>query len=353
VVPGINGPTSMSAIRNADSALASIEQSLKSLGLGDSTNIVVVADHGFSTISKASKTSLAARQSYPDVTVNELPAGFLAIDIAAALQKEDRKIRLFDPDVKNGMVDWMSGQHSGRGNALIGADADAPQVVIAGNGGSDLIYIPKAVPNIQARKLGAKIVRALLEQDYVSGLFVDTDRLGAIPGTLSLKDIGLSGSAVTPTPAIVVNFASFSTGCSKPTLCAAEVADTPLQQGQGMHGSFSRADTWNFMAARGPDFRRGYLSTMPSSNADIGMTIAHLLQLDLPPHAIAPKGKLLGRVLEESLTEGKEVAVTKRTVSSKPGANGLKTLLEQQSVGSSVYYDVAGFAGRTVGLESK
>jgi hypothetical protein len=36
---------------------------------------------------------------------------------------------------------------------------------------------------------------------------------------------------------------------------------------------------------------------------------------------------------------------------SQPAANGLATILETQRVGSSVYFDVAGFSGRTVGLE--
>jgi hypothetical protein len=172
-----------------------------------------------------------------------------------------------------------------------------------------------------------------------------------------LRDIGLAGSAVTPVPAIVVNFLSFSTGCEQPIRCAAEVADTKLQQGQGMHGSFGRSDTWNFMAARGPDFRAAYVDSMPASNADIGMTVARLLQLDL-----APKGKLIGRVLDESLRAGlagtstdgqagQPAAVTARTLESKPAANGLKTVLKTQSVGSTVYFDVAGFPGRTLGLE--
>ena len=50
------------------------------------------------------------------------------------------------------------------------------------------------------------------------------------------------------------------------------------------------------MAARGPDFRTHYPDELPASNADIGMTIAQLLQLQL-----TPKGQLLGRVLTESL----------------------------------------------------
>jgi membrane-anchored protein YejM (alkaline phosphatase superfamily) len=74
LTPGINGPTSLSAIRNADTALASIEQALKALGLYDTTNIVVAADHGFSTISKASNTS-PSRQPATAYSNKELTPG--------------------------------------------------------------------------------------------------------------------------------------------------------------------------------------------------------------------------------------------------------------------------------------
>jgi len=53
-----------------------------------------------------------------------------------------------------------------------------------------------------------------------------------------------------------------------------------------MHGSFSRGDTMNFMAAVGPDFKAGYVDALPVSNADVGMTIAQLLDL----HAAAVGG---------------------------------------------------------------
>ena len=58
LVPGINGPTSLAAIRNADDDLARIRAALGELGLLESTDIIVVADHGFSTISKASQDQL-------------------------------------------------------------------------------------------------------------------------------------------------------------------------------------------------------------------------------------------------------------------------------------------------------
>jgi hypothetical protein len=121
---------------------------------------------------------------------------------------------------------------------------------VAVNGGSDLIYIPDG-----DKSVARQVVDALLTQDYVSGLFVDS-KLGKFPGTLSLDDIALEGSAITPHPAIAVNFRSFDTVCGEPVLCTVEVADTVLQQGQGMHGSFSRADTWNFMPCRDPTSNR-------------------------------------------------------------------------------------------------
>ena len=65
LTPGINGPTSRAAIRNADDDLARIEAALAALGLAQTTDIIVAADHGFATISKESKTSAAAQAVSP------------------------------------------------------------------------------------------------------------------------------------------------------------------------------------------------------------------------------------------------------------------------------------------------
>jgi hypothetical protein len=187
----------------------------------------------------------------------------------------------------------------------------------------------------------------LLEQDYVSGLFVD-DRLGRFAGTLPLSQIGLKGKAVTPTPSIVVNFRSYSSGCEISANCSVEVADTVLRQGQGMHGGFGRGDVLNFMAAIGPDFKAGYTDPLPVSNADVGMTIARLM--DLRP---ANAGGLTGRVISEALPNGTVPRSFEATIASKPAANGLKTVLKFQQVSSQRYFDVAGFPGRSVGLEAE
>ena len=179
-------------------------------------------------------------------------------------------------------------------------------------------------------------------------MFVDSD-IGSFAGTLPLSAINMQGTARTPRPAIVINFRSYATGCGQPVMCAVEVADTGLQQGQGMHGSFSRADTMNFMAAIGPSFKTGFVDEAPVSNADIGKTIAHVLGLKIPF-----KGSLQGRVAGRSAAgrrqpDGRKLGRTRAS----PSENGLATMLVGQRVGQTRYFDAAGFPGRTVGMDER
>ncbi|MBA9064064.1 hypothetical protein GGQ91_003465 [Methylobacterium fujisawaense] len=334
LVPGINGPTSLAAIRNADANLAALLGALEAFGLTETTDVIVTSDHGFSTISKESGTSFAASQAYKGVPKGQLPPGFLAIDLA-----HDLGLGLFDPDARG--IRLAADAFPSRANGLIGADPAKPEVVVAANGGSDLVYLPNG-----DRALARRVVDALARQDYVSGLFVSAT-LGPIPGTLPLSAIALDGSALTPMPAIVVNFRSFSTGCADPTTCGVEVSDTGLQQGQGMHGSFSRADTRNVMGAAGPSFRAGLASAVPASNADLGKTIAQLLGLTIPG-----KGRLVGRVLTEALANGSTPTFARAELRSEPDAAGHVTALAYQTVGEIRYFDAAGYPGRTLGLDN-
>jgi hypothetical protein len=335
IVPGINGPTSLAAIKNADNNLAQLRKALDELGLAASTNIIVSADHGFSTISKESATSSSVKGNYPDTPQGSLPMGFVAIDLAKALN-----LPLFDPNDKNAKL--ADNTYPKAGNGVIGNDPAKPDVVVAANGGSDLVYLPN-----NDKKIAAQIVKTLLEQDYVSGLFVRDD-LGRFPGTLPLSALNMDGKAVTPHPAMMINFRSYAKGCDEPTVCSVEVADTVLRQGQGMHGSFSRGDTMNFMAAIGPDFKAGYVDALPVSNADVGMTAVRLLNLT-PKH----KGNLIGRAMTEAMPNGATPKAMSRTVMSQPAADGLRTVLNYQIVGTQRYFDSAGFPGRTVGLKSE
>ncbi len=334
VTPGINGATSKAAVRNADTDLAQLMSALNQLGLAATTNVILTSDHGFSTISKQSATSPTTQRTYAGTNAGFLPKGFVAADLATGLN-----LPLFDPDVGNAQVDPTKAT-TAAGNALIGANPANPTIVVAANGGSDLIYVPSG--DVATLK---SVVSLLSAQDYVSGIFVD-DAFGAVDGTLPMSAIGLKGSAVTPQPSIAVNFKSFDTGCGTPTACTVEVADTSLQQGQGMHGSFSRGDTRNTMGAIGPDFRKGFVDPAPASNADLGMTIAQLLNLTIPA-----KGKLVGRVLTEAMPGGVVPVFSASSVSSTVDSSGNVTKLDFQTVGNTPYFDAAGYVGRTVGLQ--
>ena len=202
------------------------------------------------------------------------------------------KLPLFDPDTQiagkyapvvptTGQATATVLQHPSAGDGLIGGtgailnQTDA-KIVVAANGGSDLIYVPSHdTATVRA------IVTFLASQPYVGGIFVDDSYSGDIPGALPLSSISLVGSAVTPRPAISVNFKTFYLDRAN-LQTGIEIADSTLQEGQGMHGTLARADTFNNIAAIGPDFKAGYIDVVPMSNADIAPTLASILGINLP-----------------------------------------------------------------------
>jgi len=340
LVPGINSTSGRAAIYNADNDLKGILDTLKQQGLDQNTDVFVIADHGFSTIAKGIPTSDGRLEKIT------LAPGFLAIDVSKWLGQ-----KIFDPDREGAELDLDSGEHPVQGSGLIGPSAEAPQAVVVANGGSDFVYVPSG-----DRATTAKIFAKLVEAPYVGALFVNDALLNAgnkadFAGALPMSAINMLGSSKMPQPAIVVGLRNFVVnGCIEPLeqMCQAEIADTPLRTGQGMHGSFGRGDTRNFMAAIGPDFKKGYANQLPVGNVDVAPTLAHILGITL-----TGPGTLKGRVIEEALTGGKEPKVEKRTLNSDKAPGGFQTILNEQQVGSTQYFDAAGLPGRTVGLVEK
>jgi hypothetical protein len=64
-------------------------------------------------------------------------------------------------------------------------------------------------------------------------------------------------------------------------------------------------------------------------------------------------GYLIGRVMTEAMPNGPTPQAFSETVESPPAANGLRTVLNFQRVRTQRYFDVAGFPGRTLGLEAE
>ncbi|HEY6478242.1 MAG TPA: nucleotide pyrophosphatase, partial [Polyangia bacterium] len=281
--------------------------------------------------------SPSTKRQAPDVRPGDLPPGFVAIDVAAHLG-----MQLCDPDRMVAGINGFAGyapigvnDHPSAGNGFIGASCEAQgprqaKVVVAANGGSDLIYVPDG----DAARI-ADVASFLLKQDYVGAVFVDAARPPA--GTLSLRDINLTGSARTPTPSIVVALRSFSRDPKDPVRTQVDVSDNTLQEGQGMHGGFWRADVTNTMIAFGPDFKRGFVDRAPASNADIAPTLSRLLGLAMPG-----RGRLKGRALSEALAGGP--ATTPSTcgeLAARPAAKSARTAIHFQMAAGVRYLDAA------------
>jgi hypothetical protein len=361
LTPGINGPTSRAAVKNADSNLAQILAYINSdPRLTSNTDIFVTSDHGFATISKheidgtgkAFTASYAAQFTYKNSTGRQevntgfLPPGFLAIDLAHALE-----MQLFDPDtqIKDSTGQRLYApvdptllqqsttirQRPNSGNGVIGGsgrilEVTDAKVIVAANGGSDLIYVPD-----HNKQRVQQIAAFLSQQDYVGAIFVENS-YGKIPGALPFSSINLIGASKMPKPAIAVSFKTFYLTPGN-LQTAVHMADSTYQEGQGMHGSFGRDNTLNTMVAVGPDFKSGFVDRFPVGNADIAVTMAHILGLKLPA-----KGNLTGRVLNEALKSGADkVQFQTKRINSEPSAAGKSTILLYQQVGRQLYFDEA------------
>ena len=289
----------------------------------------------------------SARHDYlgPDGTIDTLkgtlPFGFLALDLAYDLQ-----LNLFDPDRRapgsrlyrrlrlrssdgSTLTTW---EHPLLGNGFLSAaapraDGTDAHVIVAANGGSDLIYVPDGNPETVRQVVGR-----LLTYDYISGVFVD-DRYGEVPGALPLSAINLMGSSRVPRPAIVVAFKVFYRTPGD-LQSAVQISDAVLQVGQGMHGGFGRDSTYNNMATIGPDFKPRSIDTAPVGNADIAPTLAHLLGFELTKNL--PLG---GRVLTEAIVGGRPAAVGVGRSLRSTTADGKQTIVLYQEFGGIRYLD--------------
>lgn len=357
LAPGINGDTAKLGLQNADQCLKQLVEFLDAHpAVKANTDLLVTSDHGFATISRREIAADGTQTSEPSAVMDyelngkekpepkgTLPTGFLAVDLGIF-----EHLRVFDPAVRatagsSAYLEVVLGgdksQHPSTGSALLGetvkhVDGSDATLIVASNGGSDLLYVPSGSVDVVRTTIGV-----LMQLDYVGGIFVD-DKYCATPtdcpGALPLSSIGLTGHSAVPRPAIVVTFKVFYR-TSGDLQSAVQISDTTLQEGQGMHGGFGREQTFNNMAAMGPDFKPGFVDESPAGNIDIAPTLAHILGLRMPS-----VGSIRGRVLEEAFPGSKSAdASPRKALVSAPDESGLSTLLEYQELNGTRYYDSA------------
>ncbi len=372
------GPGSANAVagvRSQDARLGELMAALRANGMDGSTNIVVVSDHGHSSVSGplklyplrsitasgtapngpmvngASSGTSAARIGAPaangysfsgDVRSADLLTyrGFQAYDGAGCLTSAMAGLNAAGVPTIPVKVD-AGGALCGAANTkyqAISATLPAPVasfkvpppgrlpangIVVATNGGSDYFYVPGHDP-ATVRKL----VTFLQQREEYGAIFVDS-RHGAIPGTLTLEQVNLENAQRRDKgqPDVVVSF-SWDHDVSVQALPGIEFESFGGQR--GMHGSFGIADVHNTLIAGGPSFRGSTTLATPTGNVDVAPTVAYLLGLSLD--------QADGRVVHEALAQPRGTqspTVVRSVVTPSAPATGLRFELPTDPTGAT------------------
>jgi arylsulfatase A-like enzyme len=290
------------ALKQADARVGQIVAALAAEGQLDTTDIMLVSDHGHSSVSGdqnlfPARSIAEGRIGSPDPAKGfsvsgEVRLAQLLVDNKVATNVYDGQGKIFDPVLSGILADGRQVYPDRRsGEANFSSDGEMvpdlsrlppDAVIVASNPCSEYIYLP----NHDARTAAA-IVRFLQGREEFGAIFVDDSY--DIPGTLKLSRVWLN-DAEHRHPDIVVAYND------DPEAMVQGIKGTTYT-GQwlrrGDHGTPGRVNIHNTLIAAGPDFRSGLMSEVPSGNVDVAPTIAFLLGFELP--------EADGRVLHESL----------------------------------------------------
>ena len=243
---GVGAPNALAGIESSDKNLGEVIKALKERGIYDKTDIMVVSDHGFSTISKG-----------PDVV-------------------EILKKAKFQAFKKN-------------------ENPEPGDVMVVGLGGSVLFYVVGKNQDAVANRL----VEFLQQSDFAGVVF---SRLN-IPGTFPLDSVRYGLTNGGPDVMISMRWTSEKNEHGAPGM----FYSMDGTKGKGSHASLSKWDMHNTLVAAGPDFKRAFINETASGNIDVAPTILHLLGVK-PPKPM--DGRVLREALADGGTAPKAVTRT-------------------------------------------
>lgn len=204
------------ALKSSDDNLATVLAALEARGGRASTDIFVVSDHGFSTISEG-------------------------IDITALLQAGGFSVaREFKQPPQRG------------------------DIMVVGLGGSVSFYITD-----HDEATIRRLVEFLQQAAFTGVIFTQLK----IEGTFTLAQIRINTPAA---PDVVMAF-RWMEGKNDSGAPGLVMADWNRGAKHGTHATLSPYDLHNTLIANGPDFRRGWIDSRPSGNVDLAPTILSLL----------------------------------------------------------------------------
>jgi arylsulfatase A-like enzyme len=217
---GPGAANALLGIRNDDRCLAQVLQILKEKNALDSTDVILVSDHGFSTVTQV-------------------------VDVGAALQKQGFHVFRKFPS----------------------GGANPGDILIVSLGGAVLCYftghdeheIEQAVHFLQA-------------QPFTGVIFSRTP----VAGTFPLADAHLN-SPEAPDLVVAMRWTD-----GKNTNGAPGMIYCDSFAGKGSHGTLCSTDMHNTCLAFGPDFKPGLRDPLPTGNIDIAPTILWILGVQPP-----------------------------------------------------------------------
>jgi predicted AlkP superfamily pyrophosphatase or phosphodiesterase len=271
-------PAALAAIKSSDTNLGRVLAALEEKGVRSNTDVMVVSDHGFSTIAQANDLSKVLKA-----------AGLNAV---GDLELEDNE------NVQPG------------------------EILMIGNGGSVLFYV---VAHDQA--IIRKLIATLQQSDFAGVIFSKDGGRGAFAFSQALID-----SSKGPDVVMAFRWTEEKNEFGAKGLIN---SDWNRKAGRGTHATLSPFDVHNTLVAAGPDFRAGQVDELPTGNVDIAPTVLRVLK-------IKPAKPMDGRVLEEALNGDSEApkAVSETLQASQEIAKGKwSQWLRRSRVGETIYLD--------------
>lgn len=309
------GPGSK-AVRDAlaanDRLLGELLDRLQATGLAASTDVIVMSDHGHSSVAGSPLWFPPRALSNGAPGSIDETAGYSVsgeVRMAELLRRADPTLEVYD-DHQCLLAPSLSGiLRDGTAVAPVQSDDSGAtcrragtrytsavpplagafllgkrSIVVASNGGSEYLYLPE-----HDRDTLDRAVRALQQREQVGAVFVSARRYPELPaGTLPLSAVRADAGSE-ETPDLIV---TYHADADTPLHGAAGIEYAAMEGNRGNHGSFGRRDVHNTLIASGPHFRKGYVDELPSGNVDVAPTLAHLLGLPFEAD---------GRVLVEAL----------------------------------------------------
>lgn len=217
---GVGAPNALAGIESSDKNLGEVIKALKERGVYEKTDLMIVSDHGFSTISKG-----------PDV-----------VDIL--------KKAKFSAFKKN-------------------ENPEPGDVMVVGLGGSVMFYVVEHQEAVVRR-----LVEFLQQSDFAGVIFTKLK----LEGTFPLDAVRYGETNAGPDVMISMRWTAERNEHGHPGM----FYSMDGTKGKGSHASLSRFDMNNTLVAAGPDFKRGVLNEMPSGNIDVTPTVLWILGVKPP-----------------------------------------------------------------------